>query len=129
MTAKIKQFLKKAFKLETYEDILVAVLRLLIVKPYFFIKNKSYKNLFKLSTYENALISTLKFLIKRSPIRLFSKKYASRHPYQSAATSLATIALVLGGAGYFLFTNYFSQAQAWWPLARRANGPEGMMTT
>jgi len=123
MKKKINKIYKRIFSLELYEDLLVAVLRVLIVKPYYFFKNpiraiKKISNgaskLFKLSTYENILIKTLRFFIKRSPLRLFNKKYALHHPYQSAGTSLATILLILGGAGYFLFSYYSSQASAWW---------------
>jgi hypothetical protein len=124
---KFKTQLHKLLKLEFYEDLLVMVLRFFIVRPYYFFKHpirafkkisngagRIFKKLIKLETYENALIKTLKFLIKRSPLRLVGKKYANHHPYQSAVTSLVTIALIIGGAGYFLFNFYSSSASAWW---------------
>jgi hypothetical protein len=72
------------------------------------------KKLISIEFYEDILISILRFFIKRSPLKLINRKYALHHPLQSATTSFATIILIFGAAGYFLFTNYFSSASAWW---------------
>ena len=147
MKEKAKKIISIIFSKETYEDALIFVLRFLIVKPYYFLKNKKYKKIFKKETYENGLISMLKFFIKRSPIFLWFftkeklsavrnklsgkkerleassynltaderfKSFYQKHPYQSATASLATIVLIIGGAGYFLFNYYASSASAWW---------------
>jgi len=73
----LKRKIIRLFRLETYEDLLVAVLRILIVKPYYFIKtpiralrkiSNGASKLKKLETYENAIAKTMKFFMHRNPI-------------------------------------------------------------
>ena len=134
----LKRKIIRLFRLETYEDLLVAVLRILIVKPYYFIKTKKYKKLVKPETYEDLMAKAMKFFMRRNPLYLWfvltnlisrfkSKKtnsslkantkfhfFNQKHPYLSTSSSIFSYALILGTISYLAFTNFYSQASAWW---------------
>jgi hypothetical protein len=133
---KINRLYKKIFSLETYEDLLVMVLRFFIVHPYYFFKNHKYKNLFKLSTYEDLLVKLMHFFMRRSPLYLlFALKsyilnpkspqkgkttdkfdlFNRRHPFVSTGTSIFSYLFIFSSIAYLLFTTFYKSAAAdWW---------------
>ena len=105
---------KLLFKKETYENGLIKFLRFLINRSpiylWFFIKEKQSVISNKLSGKKEKLEANSYHLTADERFKSFYQK----HPFQSAGASLATFLLIIGGAGYLLFSYYSSQASAWW---------------
>jgi hypothetical protein len=88
------------------------------------------KILKKISTvdfYIELIARFLRFFIRKNPIGFFAPKFNRRYPYWSAVISAATIVVLVLSTSYFVFFRGGKEVvqAAWWPLARRANGPEG----